>query len=74
MFQSTPPHEGDFNVSTLYTPSKGFNPRPRIGGDVSPPNPSFTVRKFQSTPPHRGRQQAVEDELNAPEVSIHAPA
>ena len=35
-----------------------FNPRPRAGGDISVPCDGLRQRRFQSTPPRRGRHSS----------------
>ena len=43
----------------------GFNPRPRVGGDVPDDAACFTCAKFQSTPPRGGRHQTSTTGSNA---------
>ena len=38
---------------------KGFNPRPRMGGDAVRMDRSDTTYEFQSTPPHGGRPSRI---------------
>ena len=54
--------------------SKGFNPRPRTGGDLSTTPINQGSIKFQSTPPHGGRQKSRAIKKPFQVVSIHAPA
>ncbi len=55
-------------------PIKGFNPRPRAGGDPPPVTAAPTCLQFQSTPPRGGRHPPSVDSEATCRVSIHAPA
>ena len=44
-------------------PRPGFNPRPRMGGDAAF-DPARIREVFQSTPPHGGRQQELDDMMS----------
>ena len=57
-FQSTPPHGGRRPAPAPVLPTTGFNPRPRMGGDLTGQRPKWTTW-FQSTPPHGGRLVAL---------------
>ena len=52
----------------------GFNPRPRVGGDVSVGGAVTASTVFQSTPPRRGRLALCDWSPFRRLVSIHAPA
>jgi len=52
----------------------GFNPRPRVGGDLSGVLVTPQTALFQSTPPRGGRRAAVLVASGIGWVSIHAPA
>ena len=54
-FQSTPPHGGRPKGRATAPLRRGFNPRPRTGGDTIPSKRITRVWWFQSTPPHGGR-------------------
>ena len=73
-FQSTPPHGGRRRGGGTEATHRGFNPRPRTGGDGRKVAARIEYLEFQSTPPHGGRpagRRAIGVELK---VSIHAPA
>ncbi len=53
---------------------KSFNPRPRTGGDRRGDALGTPALKFQSTPPHGGRQADGSSCVLWCRVSIHAPA
>ena len=55
LFQSTPPRRGRPDRRSRPAPSKGFNPRPREGGDLAFAEGLLQAEPFQSTPPRRGR-------------------
>ena len=56
VFQSTPPRGGRRGACFSSKGVKGFNPRPRVGGDSSLVIIGLQVnRMFQSTPPRGGR-------------------
>ena len=54
-FQSTPPCGGRPLILCIKLNKWCFNPRPRAGGDCSPPWSVTSVFLFQSTPPCGGR-------------------
>src|SRR5690554_6304134 len=72
-FQSTPPYGGRHNPLQSGKPLFGFNPRPRMGGDVILSIMRFNKFEFQSTPPYGGRPHTRELLLSLRAVSIHAP-
>ncbi len=53
---------------------KGFNPRPRVGGDARRSVILLRRPMFQSTPPRGGRQVYPRGGRSGARVSIHAPA
>ncbi len=53
---------------------RGFNPRPRMGGDLPARLWRQSARAFQSTPPHGGRLTRPDAGREGAVVSIHAPA
>ena len=55
LFQSTPPHGGRQLPIRPGQKVCGFNPRPRMGGDIINFAPWHEIFLFQSTPPHGGR-------------------
>ena len=74
-FQSTPPHgrrRQPFQYAQYW--NIGFNPRPRMGGDVIWAMERGVENLFQSTPPHGRRQGGGVYEKGCVGVSIHAPA
>ena len=62
-FQSTPPHGGRHNLAGRLTKGLGFNPRPRMGGDLIGHTDIHRWELFQSTPPHGGRHSAMRNLL-----------
>ena len=54
--------------------SRGFDPRPREGGDPRSAAPTGITRSFRSTPPRRGRPRFDAEVKLGDVVSIHAPA
>ena len=52
----------------------GFNPRPRVGGDLRMPVDYDRLDWFQSTPPRGGRRECLRRSSTHSRVSIHAPA
>ncbi len=60
-FQSTPPRGGRHHRRGRGgSRSRGFNPRPRVGGDTLHTYASGHPSRFQSTPPRGGRPIAVD--------------
>ena len=51
-----------------------FNPRPRAGGDGATVEKHDPPKKFQSTPPRRGRLLFQLNKTVLDFISIHAPA
>ena len=51
-----------------------FNPRPRVGGDITKVDSGLISFLFQSTPPRGGRRQQPDECPEQIVVSIHAPA
>ena len=65
---------GDVRMRNESPSLAGFNPRPRMGGDLTPPFIWSSNSLFQSTPPHGGRHAWASPNVVGAEVSIHAPA
>ena len=75
LFQSTPPRGGRHGSQNRgHLAGVGFNPRPRVGGDIWPEIPVSHEAMFQSTPPRGGRRSGKGDIFQRRLVSIHAPA
>ena len=55
-------------------PSRCFNPRPRMGGDLPNSLRRTSPSVFQSTPPRGGRPPRRRARIHRLDVSIHAPA
>ena len=55
MFQSAPPRGGRQGGGGERPQRRGFNPRPRVGGDKLSSAQSPTAQRFQSAPPRGGR-------------------
>ncbi|RZB30652.1 MAG: hypothetical protein SRB1_02932 [Desulfobacteraceae bacterium Eth-SRB1] len=72
-FQSTPPHGGRHTIAIIVLISIGFNPRPRMGGDMIK-----RLRSRQSIvsihAPAWGATLGVGGHFSTMSVSIHAPA
>ena len=51
-----------------------FNPRSRMGSDISEQEKSLTQLEFQSTLPHGERHDPYKNEKEYAGISIHAPA
>ena len=58
----------------LWADCPGFNPRPRVGGDVYLDQLVTSYQEFQSTPPRGGATILTREIESAIDVSIHAPA
>ena len=61
-------------AASVHDHARGFNPRPRAGGDCLRLLRWRGVASFQSTPPRGGRPQLGRPGCAEPLVSIHAPA
>jgi len=57
-FNPRPRMGGDYGKQSQCGWADGFNPRPRMGGDTNSSNVMAVMLRFQSTPPHGGRQHS----------------
>ncbi len=64
----------DLSVQGSPSMPEGFNPRARVGRDLFALPTAFAPMRFQSTRPRGARLAGRGEDVEAPEVSIHAPA
>ena len=74
MFQSTPPHGGRQFEPPKELKYVGFNPRPRMGGDLFYLRSGQDSDSFNPRPRMGGDMQAKTSAIDYLAVSIHAPA
>jgi len=72
-FQPTPPRGGRPRRRWWTAGTASFNPRPRVGGDVSPLGAAESMRGFNPRP-RVGGDDVLTGDLCKIHVSTHAPA